>query len=60
MISFGIKIRKGPKLEGCAFANFGNSSGTEVEPSQKKRQKWVKKEKKSMLPRPGIEPGTCR
>ena len=24
-----IKIRRGPKLEGCAFANFGNSSGTE-------------------------------
>ena len=23
------KIRRGPKLEGCAFANFGNSSGTE-------------------------------
>ena len=25
------KIRRGPKLEGCAFANFGNSSGTEGE-----------------------------
>ena len=25
------KIRRGPKLEGCAFTNFGNSSGTEEE-----------------------------
>ena len=25
------KIRRGPKLEGCAFTNFGNSSGTEGE-----------------------------
>ena len=25
------KIRRGPKLEGCAFANFGNSSETEWE-----------------------------
>ena len=25
------KIRRVPKLEGCAFANFGNSSGTEGE-----------------------------
>ena len=24
-----FKIRRGPKLEDCAFANFGNSSGTE-------------------------------
>ena len=23
------KIRRGPKLESCAFANFGNSSGTD-------------------------------
>ena len=23
------KIRRGPKLEDCAFDNFGNSSGTE-------------------------------
>ena len=30
----------GPKLEGCSFANFGNASGTEREPSQKK---WEKK-----------------
>ena len=22
-----LNIRRGPKLEGCAFANFGNSSG---------------------------------
>ena len=33
------KIRRGPKLEGCAFANFGNSSGTEGEPSQKRGKK---------------------
>ena len=25
------KIHRGPKLESCAFANFGNSSGTEGE-----------------------------
>ena len=25
------KIHRGPKLEGCAFANFVNSSGTEGE-----------------------------
>ena len=25
------KIRRGPKLEGCTFANFGNSSRTELE-----------------------------
>ena len=25
------KIRRGPKLEGCVFTNFGNSSGTEGE-----------------------------
>ena len=31
-----VKIGRGPKLEGCAFANFGNSSGTEGEPSQKR------------------------
>ena len=53
------KIRRGPKLEGCIFANFGNSSGTEGEPSQK-REKMGEKEKKSMLSRPGIEPGTRR
>ena len=40
------KIRRGPKLEGCTFANFGNSSGTEGEPSQKREEKWRKKEKK--------------
>ena len=50
-----FKIRRGPKLEDCAFANFGNSSGTEEEPSQKGEKK-----KKQILPRPGIEPGTCR
>ena len=46
----------GPKLEGCAFANFGNSSGTEGEPSQTREKNGLKK----MLPRSGIEPGTCR
>jgi len=40
-----LKIRRGPKLEGCAFANFGYSSGTEGEPNQKKR-KWRKRKKK--------------
>ena len=53
------KIRRGPKLEGYAFVNFGNSSGTEEEPSQK-REKNGGKRKIIMLPRPGIEPGTCR
>ena len=52
---FSFKIRRGPKLEGCAFANFGNSSGTEGEPSQK-----IEKNGKKFLPRPGIEPGTSR
>ena len=41
------KIRRGPKLEGCAFANFGNSSGTEGEPSQKRDKNGGKKEKKN-------------
>ena len=36
------KIRRGPKLEGCAFANFGNSSGTEEEPSQKREKNGEK------------------
>ena len=27
---------RGPKLEGCAFANFGNSSGTEWELNKKR------------------------
>ena len=36
------KIRRGPKLEGCAFANFGNLSGTEEEPSQKREKKKKK------------------
>ena len=54
------KIRRGPKLEGYAFANFGNSSGTEEEPSQKREKNGGKKKKRSKLPRPGIKPGTCR
>ena len=49
------EIHRGPKLEGCSFAKFENSSGTEEEPSQKREKKNI-----SMLPRPGIEPGTCR
>ena len=32
------KVRRGPKLVGRAFANFGNSSGTEEEPSQKREK----------------------
>ena len=40
------KIRRGPKLEGCAFAKFGNSSGTEGEPSQKKERNMGEKMKK--------------
>ena len=38
---FGIlsKIRRSPKLEGWAFANFGSSSGIEEEPSQKRGKK---------------------
>ena len=27
VINASLNIRRGPKLEGCAFANFGNSSG---------------------------------
>ena len=38
-----MKIRRGPKLEGCAFVNFGNSSGTEGEPSQKREKNGEKK-----------------
>ena len=34
--------RRGPKLEGYAFANFGNSSGTEEEPSQKREKNGEK------------------
>ena len=32
-------------MEGCAFANFGNSSGTEGEPSQKREKNGGKKKK---------------
>ena len=39
------KICRGPKLEGCTFANFGNSSGTEGEPSQKREKNGGKKKK---------------
>ena len=40
VLQLNKKIRRGPKLEGCAFANFGNSSGTE-ENRVKKREKNV-------------------
>ena len=50
------KIRRGPKLEGCAFANFGNLSGTEGEPSQKREKKGKRKNNQCCL---DIEPGTC-
>ena len=43
-----IKYGRGPKLEGYAFANIGNSSGTEGEPSEKREKNG------------GIEPGTRR
>ena len=33
------KIRRGPKLEGCAFANFENSSGTEGQSAKVKERK---------------------
>ena len=38
-----FKIRRGPKLEGRAFANFGNSSGIEGKPSQKREKNGVEK-----------------
>ena len=44
-LKFSKKIRRGPKLEGCAFVNFGNSSGTEEEPSQKREKNGGKKKK---------------
>ena len=36
--SASYKRHRGPKLEGCVFVNFGNSSGTEGEPSQKREK----------------------
>ena len=33
----------GPNFEGCAFANFRNSSGKEGEPSQKREKNGGKK-----------------
>ena len=42
VLQLNKKIRRGPKLEGCAFANFGNSSGTEGEPNQKRGKKKKK------------------
>ena len=44
MIFFFVKICRGPKLEGCAFVNFRNSSGTEEEPSQKREKNGGEKE----------------
>ena len=38
-------VSRGPKLEGCAFVNFRNSSGTEEEPSQKREKNGGKGEK---------------
>ena len=40
------KIRRGLKLEGCTFVNFGNLSGTEGESSQKREKNGKKKRKK--------------
>ena len=36
-------MHRGPKLEGCAFANFGNSSGTEGKSRHEKLEKPKKK-----------------
>ena len=33
------KIRRDPKLEGCVFANFENSSGTEGQSAKVKERK---------------------
>ena len=59
-LSMTINGKNIEKYVGCAFANFGNSSGTEVDPNQKREKNGRKKKNKSMLPRPGIEPGTHR
>ena len=40
---FFVKIRRGPKLEGYAFVNFGNSSGTEGEPREKREKNGEKR-----------------
>ena len=32
-------MHRGPKLEGCAFANFGNSSGTKGKSRHEKLEK---------------------
>ena len=37
-----FKIRRGPKLEGYAFANFRNSSGTEGEAAEAKKREKMK------------------
>ena len=38
------KIRRGLKLEGCTFVNFGNLSGTEGESSQKREKNGKKQD----------------
>ena len=53
VLQLNKKIRRGPKLEGCAFANFGNSSGTEGEPSQRKEIKMRAKRGKNQCCRDG-------
>ena len=52
-----LKIRRDPKLEGCAFANFGNSSGTEGEPSQIREKNGGKKKKNQCCRDREMNPG---
>ena len=58
------KIRRGPKLEGYAFANFGYSSETDGESRHKMGNSiWDSfkiRRKINIMPRPGIEPGTLQ
>ena len=51
------KIRRGPKLEGCAFANFGNSSGSEEEPIQKREKNGEKKKNNQCCRDQELNPG---
>ena len=43
MASKITKIRRGPKLEGYAFANFGYSSGTEGKSRHEKNKEKIAK-----------------
>ena len=43
MNAFIRKIRRGPKLEGYAFANFGYSSGTEGKSHHEKNKEKIAK-----------------